>query len=36
MPQPTVFISYSHKDEAEKEALLTHLGGLQRTGLITR
>ncbi len=36
MPQPTVFISYSHKDETEKEALLTHLGGLQRTGLITR
>jgi formylglycine-generating enzyme required for sulfatase activity len=34
MSKPTVFISYSHKDEAEKEALLTHLGGLQRTGLI--
>lgn len=26
----TVFLSYSHKDEAEKEALLTHLAVLQR------
>ncbi len=34
MPQPIVFISYSQKDEAEKETLLTHLGGLQREGLI--
>jgi len=32
---PTVFISYSHKDEAEKEALLVQLGVLQYgTGLI--
>jgi hypothetical protein len=35
MTQPSVFVSYSHKDENEKEALLTHLGGLQREGLIT-
>ncbi len=28
MPQPTVFISYSHKDEKEKEALLSHLSVL--------
>lgn len=26
---PTLFISYSHEDEAEKEALLVHLGVLQ-------
>ncbi len=32
---PTVFISYSHKDEQEKEALLAHLGVLQRAGKIT-
>jgi hypothetical protein len=32
--QPTVFISYSHQDEAEKNALLSHLGVLQRAGLI--
>jgi len=34
MSQPKVFISYSHKDEAEKEALLSHLGVLQQGGLI--
>lgn len=34
MGQPTVFISYSRQDEREKEALLTHLGGLQHAGLI--
>ncbi|MCB0194415.1 MAG: TIR domain-containing protein [Anaerolineae bacterium] len=34
MSQPIIFISYSHDDEAEKERLLTHLGGLQREGLI--
>ena len=33
-PIPTVFISYSRKDEAEKDALLTHLGILHHTGLI--
>ncbi len=32
--QPTVFISYSHKDEAEKEKLISHLGVLQSDGLI--
>jgi hypothetical protein len=32
---PTVFISYSHKDEKEKEALMVHLGVLQKAaGLI--
>ncbi len=34
MPQPTVFISYNHKDEREKDVLLSHLGVLQHTGLI--
>ncbi|MCP4614359.1 MAG: toll/interleukin-1 receptor domain-containing protein, partial [Planctomycetes bacterium] len=34
MARPTVFISYSHKDENEKEKLLTHLGVLQSEGLI--
>lgn len=32
--QPTVFISYSHKDEKEKDALLSHLGVLRQAGLI--
>jgi serine/threonine protein kinase len=32
--QPTVFISYSHEDEDEKEALLTHLRVLAKGGLI--
>jgi len=32
--QPTVFISYSHEDEDEKEALLTHLRVLAKDGLI--
>ncbi|HMQ53091.1 MAG TPA: TIR domain-containing protein [Anaerolineae bacterium] len=32
--QATVFISYSEADEDEKNALLTHLGGLQGEGLI--
>jgi hypothetical protein len=31
---PTVFISYSHKDEIEKERLLSHLGVLRGAGLI--
>lgn len=30
----TVFISYSHKDEAWKDRLVTHLGVLQQEGLI--
>jgi hypothetical protein len=29
---PTVFISYSHKDEAWKDRLVTHLAGLERVG----
>jgi hypothetical protein len=32
--RPSVFISYSHKDEAEKEELVAHLGVLQGEGLI--
>jgi hypothetical protein len=32
--QPTVFISYSHKDEQEKEELVSHLGVLRGEGLI--
>lgn len=32
--QPTIFISYSQKNEAEKDVLLTHLSVLQRTGLV--
>lgn len=34
MPGPSVFISYSHKDEAWKDRLMTHLGVLQREGLL--
>jgi len=34
MAQPLVLISYSHKDEAEKDALLDHLGVLRQHGLI--
>jgi hypothetical protein len=34
MTQPLVFISYSHKDEAEKDQLLAHLGVLQQAGLV--
>jgi hypothetical protein len=30
---PTVFISYSHKDELEKEELMTHLRVLERAGI---
>jgi hypothetical protein len=32
--RPTVFISYSHKDENEKNDLLTHLGILEREDLL--
>ena len=35
MTQPVVFISYSHRDEVEKNQLLTHLGVLQHAGLIS-
>jgi tetratricopeptide (TPR) repeat protein len=34
MTQPLVFISYSHKDEEEKEKLLSHLGVLGKADLI--
>ncbi len=34
MPTPTVFISYSHKDEVWKDRLLEHLGGLEEEGLL--
>jgi hypothetical protein len=34
MPGPSVFLSYSHKDEAWKDRLVTHLGVLQREGLL--
>jgi uncharacterized protein YjbI with pentapeptide repeats len=34
MNQSIIFISYSHKDEREKNKLLPHLGVLQREGLI--
>lgn len=31
--RPRVFLSYSHRDEAEKEQLVTHLRGLQHDGI---
>ena len=34
MSQPSVFISYSHKDEEWKNRLVTHLGVLQKQGLL--
>ena len=34
MAQSVVFISYSHKDEREKDKLLAHLGILRHAGLI--
>ena len=34
MNQPTVFISYSHRDEVEKDELIAHLGVLKHAGLI--
>jgi hypothetical protein len=34
MTKPTVFISYSHKDEDWKDRLVTHLGVLQQEGLL--
>ena len=33
MPQPTVFVSYSHRDEEEKEELVAHLGVLPNVDL---
>lgn len=35
MSKPTVFISYSHKDEAWKDRLRAHLGVLEKAGRIT-
>ena len=34
MTAPTVFISYSHRDEEWKDRLVTHLGVLQQEGLL--
>jgi hypothetical protein len=34
MDKPTVFISYSHKDEDWKDRLVTHLGVLHHQGLL--
>ncbi|MEW5958142.1 MAG: response regulator [Chloroflexota bacterium] len=34
MTRPIVFISYSHQDEVEKNQLLSHLGVLEKAGLI--
>ncbi len=34
MTKPLIFISYSHKDEAEKEQLVSHLKVLERSGNI--
>jgi tetratricopeptide (TPR) repeat protein len=34
MTNPTVFISYSHKDEEWKDRLVSHLGVLQQEGLL--
>ena len=34
MTAPTVFISYSHKDEKWKNRLVTHLGVLEKEGLL--
>ncbi|KAF5437017.1 TIR domain-containing protein [Candidatus Methanophagaceae archaeon] len=34
MTRPTVFTSYSHKDEAWKDRLVTHLGVLQQEGIL--
>ncbi len=33
MTTPTVFISYSHKDEAWKDLLVPHLRALEMAGL---
>jgi hypothetical protein len=34
MTRPSIFISYSHEDEVEKNELLSHLGVLESAGLI--
>jgi hypothetical protein len=33
-PKPTVFISYSHKDESWKDRIVTHLGVLAQEGIL--
>jgi len=35
MDKPTVFISYSHMDEAWKDRLVIHLRALEQAGRIT-
>ncbi len=35
MSAPTVFVSYSHKDEGWKDRLVTHLGVLEREGALS-
>ncbi|MGB7875532.1 MAG: hypothetical protein WBL25_14200 [Anaerolineales bacterium] len=34
MSGPSVFISYSHKDEKWKDCLVTHLGVLEQEGIL--
>jgi hypothetical protein len=34
MTAPTVFISYSHKDENWKDRVVTHLGVLEMAGML--
>ena len=34
MSGPSVFISYSHKDEEWKDRLVTHLGVLEQAGIL--
>ena len=34
MPSPSVFISYSQKDEEWKDRLVTHLGVLEQAGIL--
>lgn len=34
MPQPLVFVCYSHQDQAEKDQLLTHLNQLRQAGYL--
>src|SRR5438046_2876999 len=34
MPAPTVFISYSHKDEGWKDKLVPHLKTLEQAGIV--
>jgi len=34
MSTPSIFISYSHKDEEWKDRLLTHLGNMENEGVL--